>query len=146
MRALDLAARVTDLLRALAQDRRGATAIQAAFTLPLVIMLSLGAIEIGRAVAAKASINHAVEETARFAAVRGTASGTAATQGQLETMALQLAELPAGTLVADVTWAPDNAPGSVVTVQLQHTFTPAALPFAPGTFTFFSTASMTIIR
>jgi Flp pilus assembly protein TadG len=146
MRSFGLAARTTDLLRSLARDRRGVTAIEVAFTLPLLIMLSLGAIEIGRAVSAKASINHAVEETARFAAVRGTASGTPATQDQLETMALQLAELPAGSLVAGVTWAPDNAPGSVVTVQLQHTFTPVALPFAPSSLTFASTASMTIIR
>ncbi len=146
MRALDLAANVTRLLRVLAQDRRGSAAIQAAFTLPLVITLSLGAIEIGRAMSAKASINHAVEETARFAAVRGTASGATATQGQLETMAVQLADLPAATLVPDVTWAPDKAPGSVVTVQLQHTFTPVALPFAPSTITFSSTASMTIMR
>jgi Flp pilus assembly protein TadG len=136
----------TALLRALARDRRGGTAIEVAFTLPLLIMLSLGAIEIGRAVSAKASINHAVEETARFAAVRGTASGAPATEGELETMAVQKAELPAGTLVAGVTWDPDNAPGSVVTVQLQHTFTPVVLPFAPTTFTFDSTASMTIIR
>jgi Flp pilus assembly protein TadG len=137
---------MTDLLRALALDRRGVTAIEVAFTLPLLIMLSLGAIEIGRAVSAKASINHAVEETVRFAAVRGAASGTPATQTQLETMAVQLAELPAGTLVAGVNWDPDNSPGSVVTVQLQHTFTPVALPFAPTTFTFDSTASMTVIR
>jgi Flp pilus assembly protein TadG len=41
-------------------------------------MLSLGAIEIGRAVSAKAAINHAVEETVRFAAVRDAASGTPA--------------------------------------------------------------------
>jgi Flp pilus assembly protein TadG len=146
MHAFSLAARFNGLLRALALDRRGATAVEAAFTLPLIIMLSLGAIEIGRAVSAKAAINHAVGETARFAAVRGTASGTPATEDQLEAMALQLAELPAGTLTAGVNWAPDNAPGSVVTVQLQHTFTPVALPFAPSTFTFSSTASMTIIR
>jgi Flp pilus assembly protein TadG len=146
MRAFSPAMRVTDLLRAVALDRRGATAIEVAFTLPLLIMLSLGAIEIGRAISAKASINEAVAATARFAAVRGTASGTPATQGQLETMAEQLAELPASTLVADVTWTPDNAPGSVVTVQLQHTFTPVVLPFAPASFTFSSTASMTIIR
>jgi Flp pilus assembly protein TadG len=146
MRSFGLAARMADRLRVLALDRRGGTAIEVAFTLPLLIMLSLGAIEIGRAVSAKAAINHAVEETVRFAAVRGAASGTPATQAQLETMAVQLAELPAATLAADVNWNPDNSPGSVVTVQLQHTFTPVALPFAPATFTFDSTASMTVIR
>ena len=141
-----LATRFADRLRAFAVDRRGATAVEAAFTLPLVILLSLGAVELGRAVSAQANIAHAVKETARFAAVRGAASGAAATEAQLEAMALQLATLPADTLVPAVSWSPDNVPGSTVTVQLQHTFSPITLPFAPDSFTFSSTASMTIVR
>jgi len=146
MHAFRLTTRFTGLLRALPADRRGATAVAAAFTLPLVILLSLGAVELGRVVWAQASINHAVKETARFAAVRGAASGAAATEAQLEAMALQIAELPADTLIPAVSWSPDNVPGSTVTVQLQHTFSPIALPFAPDSFTFSSTASMTIVR
>jgi len=146
MHAFRLAARFANLLRAFAVDRRGATAVEAAFTLPLVILLSLGAVELGRVVSAQANINHAVKETARFAAVRGAASGAAATEAQLEAMALQLAELPADTLVPGVSWSPDNVPGSTVTVQLQHTFSPITLPFASDSFTFSSTASMTIVR
>ena len=146
MHAFRLAARLADLLHALAADRRGATAVEAAFTLPLVILLTLGAIELGRVVSAQANINHAVKETARFASVRGAASGAAATEAQLEAMALQLAELPADTLIPGVSWSPDNVPGSTVTVQLQHTFSPIALPFASDSFTFSSTASMTIVR
>jgi Flp pilus assembly protein TadG len=146
MHAFRLAARFVDLLRVFAIDRRGATAVEAAFTLPIVVLLTLGAIELGRVVWAQASINHAVKETARFAAVRGAASGTAATENQLETMALELTELPADSLVPAVSWNPDNVPGSVVTVQLQHTYKPIAMPFASDSFTFSSTASMTIIR
>jgi Flp pilus assembly protein TadG len=147
MSAFPFAARLPDLLRALALDRRGATAVETAFILPLLILLSLGAVELGRVVWAQASINHAVKETARFASVRGAASGpAAATEDQLEVMALQLAELPADTLLSAVSWNPDNYPGSVVTVQLQHTYTPITLPFAAESFTFSSTASMTIIR
>ncbi|HJR51048.1 MAG TPA: TadE family protein [Gemmatimonadales bacterium] len=146
MPALRIAAGFGDLLRAFAPDRRGATAIEAAFTLPLVILLTFGAIELGRVVSAQANINHAVQETARFAAVRGAASGAAATEAQLETMALQLAELPADTLAPAVSWSPDNVPGSVVTVELIHTFTPITLPLAPDSFTFSSTTSMTIVR
>jgi Flp pilus assembly protein TadG len=146
MHALRLAARFADRLRALAVDRCGASAVEAAFTLPVVVLLTLGAVELGRVVWAQASINHAVKETARFAAVRGAASGAAATEDQLQAMALQLAELPASTLIPAVIWNPDNFPGGVVTVQLQHTFSPMALPFGPDSFTFSSTASMTIVR
>lgn len=144
--AVCLTTRLVTCLRALAVDRRGASAVEAAFTLPAVILLSLGATELGRAVWAQALINHAVKETVRFASVRGAASDSVATQGQLETMALQLAELPAETLTAAASWTPDNMPGSVVSVQLQHDFTPVTIPFAPSTFTFSSTASMTIVR
>jgi Flp pilus assembly protein TadG len=146
MHAFRLTTRFTGLLRASAVDPRGATAVEAAFALPLVILLSLGAVEMGRVVWAQASINHAVKETARFAAMRGAASGAAATEAQLEAMALQIAELPPDTLVPAVSWSPDNVPGSTVTVQLQHTFSPVALPFAPDSFSFSSTASMTIVR
>jgi Flp pilus assembly protein TadG len=146
MHAFRLAGRSADLLRAFALDRRGATAVEAAFTLPLVILLTFGAIELGRVVSAQANINHAAKETARFASVRGAASGAAATGDQLEAMALQLAELPADTLVPTVSWSPDNIPGSTVTVQLQHNFSPITLPFASDNFTFSSTASMTIVR
>lgn len=141
-----LYARLRDFLRAFTLDRRGASAVEAAFTLPLLILLSFGAIELGRIVWAQASITSAVKETARFASVRGAASGMAATGDQLEAMAVQLAELPAGSLVPAVSWDPDNVPGSVVTVQLQHSYTPITLPFASDGFTFSSTASMTIVR
>ena len=147
MSAFGFAARLAAPLRALALDRRGATAVEAAFIMPLLILLSFGAIELGRVVWAQASINHAVKETARFASVRGAASGgAAATQDQLEAMAVQLAELLPSTLVASANWNPDNLPGSVVTVQLQHNYTPITLPFASDGFTFSSTASMTIVR
>jgi Flp pilus assembly protein TadG len=146
MCAFRISSRLGGLLRALASDRRGATAIEAAFTLPLVMVLTFGAVEMGRAVSAQANINHAVKETARFAAVRGAASGAAATESQLEAMAVQLAELPAYTLVPTVSWNPDKVPGGVVTVELLHTFTPITLPFASDSFTFSSTASMTIVR
>jgi Flp pilus assembly protein TadG len=147
MHTFRLASRSADLLRALAVNRRGATAVEAAFTLPLVILLSLGAVELGRIVWAQASINHAVKETARFASVHGAASGpAAATANELQSMALEMAELPADTLVPAVSWSPDNFPGGVVTVQLHHTFSPLVSPFAPNSFTFSSTASMTIVR
>lgn len=146
MHAFRLATRFAKLLPGLAADRQGATAVEAAFTLPLVILLSLGVVELGRAVSAQANIAHAVKETARFAAVRGAASGAAATETQLEAMALQLAELPPDTLVSAVSWSPDNVPGSTVTVQLQHAFSPITFPFISDSFSFSSTASMTIVR
>jgi Flp pilus assembly protein TadG len=127
-------------------DRRGGVAIEFAFIIPIAILLTFGAIEVARAVSVQASINQAAKETVRFASVRGSASGAAATEAQLEAMAVQLADLADASTSAAVTWAPDNRPGSLVTVDMQTTFAPIALPFGPSSYTFTSTASMTIVR
>jgi Flp pilus assembly protein TadG len=137
--------RAAPLLRLLG-EQGGAAAVEFAFTAPMAILLTVGAMEVGRAVWAHASIHHAAKETARFAAVRGAASGSPATVANLEAMALQLADLPDARTTADVSLTPDNRPGSTVTVQLQHTFIPLALPFGSTSFNFSSSASMTILR
>jgi Flp pilus assembly protein TadG len=127
-------------------DQRGAGAVEFAIAIPIAILLTVSAVEVARAVSVQASINQAAQETARFASVRGTASGAPATEAQLETMAVELADLTDGTTSANVTWDPDNNPGGVVTVDMQTTFTPVVLPFGPSEYTFTSTASMTIVR
>ena len=127
-------------------DRHGGVAIEFAFVIPIAILLTIGAVEVARAVSVKASINQAAKETVRFASVRGSASGAAATEPELEALAVQLAELANASTSAAVSWNPDNSPGGVVTVDMQTTFSPVALPFGPSSYTFTSTASMTIVR
>jgi Flp pilus assembly protein TadG len=137
---------VRAVIERLARDQRGGGAIEFAFVAPIAILLTIGSIEVARAVSAQASINQAAKETARFASVRGTASGTAATESELEALAVDLVDLTYGTTSADVSWDPDNSPGGVVNVDIQTTFTPLALPFFDGSYTFTSTASMTVVR
>ena len=133
-------------LARLAGDRQGGAAIEFAFIIPIAILLTVGAVEVAHAVSVQASVSQAAKETVRFASVRGSASGAAATEAQLETMAVQLADLADASTSAAVTWSPDNAPGSLVTVDMQTTFSPVALPFGASSYTFTSTASMTIAR
>jgi Flp pilus assembly protein TadG len=130
----------------LVRDRGGGVAIEFAFVIPIAILLTIGAVEVARAVSVRASINQAAKETVRYASVRGSASGAAATETEIETMALQLADLTTGSTSAEVSWAPDNSPGSVVTVDMQTSFAPAILLFGPSNYIFTSTASMTIVR
>ena len=141
--------RVVNILAPLARltgDRRGGVAVEFAFIIPIAILLTIGAIEAARAVSVQASISQAVKETVRFASVRGSASGADATKAQLEAMAVDLAELTNGATVANASWDPDNSPGSMVTVDMQTTFSPVILLFGPSSYTFTSTASMTIVR
>jgi Flp pilus assembly protein TadG len=130
----------------LVSDRGGAVAVEFAFVIPLAILLTIGAVEVARAVSVQASISKAAKETVRIASVRGSASGAAATEAELEAMAVQLSELTDGSTSATVAWNPDNSPGSVVTVDMQTTFSPVALPFGSSSYTFNSTASMTVVR
>lgn len=133
-------------LARLLDDRRGGVAVEFAFVIPIAILLTIGAIEVARAVSVQASISQAAKETVRFASVRGSASGAAATETELEAMAVALADLADGSTSAAVSWDPDNSPGSAVTVDLQTSFAPVVLLFGPSSYTFTSTASMTIVR
>ena len=141
-RAPGVVASIVGLIR----DRGGGVAVEFAFIIPIAIVLTIGAIEVAHAVSVQASISQAVKETVRFASVRGSASGAAATKAQLEAMAVQLADLTNGATVANASWDPDNSPGSVVTVDMQTTFSPVVLLFGPSSYTFNATASMTIVR
>lgn len=133
-------------LRRLGADQRGGSAVEFAIAIPIAIVLTFGGIEAARALSAQAAITQAAKETARFASVRGTASGSVATQDELEAMALDLADLPSATTTAAVSWDPDNSPGGIVTVQMTHDFTPLTIPFDGTTFTFNATASLTVVR
>lgn len=133
-------------LRRLRSDERGASAIEFAFVAPILIVMTLGAIETARAISAQAAINHAVKETVRFASVRGMASGDPASAAELEAMALAIADLAPDQTTAAAAWVADNSPGGNVTITMQHTFLPVAMPFKQDVFTFEASASMTVVR
>ena len=63
------------LLRLL-RDRRGNAAVESAFVLPLLLLLLLGLVEVGRLGWARASLDFTVQEAARCAAVRTDICGT----------------------------------------------------------------------
>ncbi len=64
-------------LRQLPGCRRAAAAVEFAFVAPIFLLVVLGAIEVGRALWIKATMQFAVEETARFALVNTSATTTA---------------------------------------------------------------------
>jgi Flp pilus assembly protein TadG len=139
-------ARSIRLVRTLGASERGAAAVEAAFILPLLLLLTIGGLEIGRALWFHGSIRHAVQETARYAVVHGYASGAAVTETQLQTMLTNLADLP-GTSTPLVNFDPDNRPGSEVEVSMQHNYVPiTGFVFGLSGFTLSSKTVMTIVR
>lgn len=58
----------------LIKDERGVGAVEAALTLPILIVMMLGLMEVGRALFIKGVMTHSVQEGARFALVSPIAS------------------------------------------------------------------------
>ena len=65
-----------------ARDRRAATAVEFALVAPIFLIMVLGCIDVSRALWIKATMQHVVEQTTRYAVVN-----TSATTSALETFA-----------------------------------------------------------
>ena len=94
----------------------------------------------------QASINQAAKETVRFASVRGFCERRGCNRGRDRGHGRPAGGSDHRQHVGGRRWDPDNSPGSVVTVDIQTSFAPAILLFGPSSYTFTSTASMTIVR
>jgi Flp pilus assembly protein TadG len=58
------------------KDRRGATAVEMALTMPAFLMLTVGCLEYGMAAYTQLSLQHGVESAARCAAINTTRCGS----------------------------------------------------------------------
>ena len=102
-----------------------------AIVLPLFLLLLMGAMEFGRAVWAYNSISHGAREGARYAIVHGADSGRAATADEVRDYVRGRLPAIAAAIEVNTSWDPDNNFGSVVQVQVQHTFKPL-VPLLPS--------------
>jgi Flp pilus assembly protein TadG len=111
---------------------RGSTTMELAIVLPLLLLLTIGSFETGRAVWAKHTLSHAVREGARYASVRSTASDDPATAAMIEARTKAAAVgLAANQVEVTTSWEPSNSAGSTVHVQARYAFHPVTplLPF-----------------
>ena len=106
------------------KDARGATIVEFALASTLFLTVTFGTIEFGRMILDYNVVSNAAREGVRYAAVRGSRSGRAASATDV---AAYVASKSGGRLSPSnvtVTWPTDNAPGSVVQVQVRYGFTP----------------------
>lgn len=106
--------------------RLGATAVEFAIVAPLFLSMTLGMVEMGRAMWIKASLQYACEETARYYMVNNSASAaTLKTQAQtfLADTGVTIATNPFSTTV-DTSTTPDT-----MTVTATYTFQALFIPF-----------------
>jgi hypothetical protein len=92
------------------------------------------------------SIAFAAERAARYASVRGGASGHAATTADVQGVAREYASpLDPSAVGVTVTWTPNNNPGS--NVQVKVTFSLVSIqPLSSGAVTLQSTAQQTVTQ
>ena len=109
----------------LLHDNGGATAVQFAFVAPILILLTLGIVDMGRFGLAATAMRNGAIEAARFASLRGAASAAPATVSAIVAVAKdQAVGVPPDDLSVVVAWSPDNNPGSQVKVKLSYAFSP----------------------
>lgn len=109
---------------------RGATAVEFAIVAPLFLAMMVGVFELSRAMWIKASMQYAVEETARYALVN-TSSSAATLQTYAES---KLSDAGVGTSGMTFTITAD---GTVADVQVSYSFQTltSLLPFPSLTLT-----------
>src|SRR2546428_8508749 len=113
----------------------------------MFFMLAFGLVEFGRAIFDYSIVSSLAREGVRYAAVRGSASGHAATAGNIS--AYVQSKASGMNVTVTVTWTPanNNNPGSTVNVQVQYTFRSVApVLLSLGTIPLASTSSMVIIQ
>lgn len=119
-------------LPACIRDSRGTSVIEFALIVPIFFLAMFGTIDFGRAMWAYSTIESAATEGARYAAIRGSNKLLPATESEVKTFVAGRAyalDVEAGDVT--VNWAPNNDPGSLVTVQVEYDFSFLMIGFLP---------------
>jgi Flp pilus assembly protein TadG len=121
--------------------------IESAMAASVFLLLVVGILEGGRLGFACNSVSYAAHRAARFAAVRGSASGHPVTAADVtaEARALVVALDPANFSVTTV-WTPDNHPGSTVRVTVSYGFRTLLIPMSANLMTLATTSGQRITQ
>jgi Flp pilus assembly protein TadG len=134
-------------LNGFGDDRRGVVAVEFALIIPIFMLMTYGFMEIGRALFIQNSLGHAVYEAQRYAIVHGASSSSPADADAIEAVILEKAGMLDGDLLTvDVSFAPDNEPGSVVTIRASYAFDYMTGLVPLEAFDMTSTSAATIAR
>lgn len=133
-------------LARLCRDARGGMAVEFGFAAPVIVVLTIGLMDIGRMVWIDTTIAHAAYEGARYAAIRGAASTSPATAAEVISYIQGRATgIDSGDLNVGVSWAPDNGSGGEVSIQVEYDFDSYLSGFLPiGTIELKSVSKLTI--
>ena len=110
------------------ENQKGTSVLEFGIVLLVFFLLTLGIMDIGRAVKEYHSLSFAAREGARYAIVHGDRSSNPATADIIENIVKsRIPNLKDVTVTT--TWDPNNAQASRVEVTVEHTFHPIMLIF-----------------
>ncbi len=136
----------TKAVRSAAQNH-GGSLVESSLVLTVFLLFAFGTMDFGRLVYAYNFCSFAARDASRYAAVRGSSSGSAATSATVKTFVTGLAAgLDSTKLTVTTTWAPDDNPGSTVTVLVKYTYTPMVKMILPNALSVGSQSEATIMQ
>ncbi len=111
--------------------QRGSVVAEVALVLPVMMLVFLGLIDLGRGLAVKAELGHAARAATRYASVRSTTSSDPATYAKSAAFVRDsLHGLDSEAVEVTSAWVPANTRGARVQVSVRYTFDPI-MPFLP---------------
>ena len=116
-----------------ADDQRGQGVVELALIVPVLLLLLIGILDLGRAVMLTNELDNAAREGTRYAIVHGKNGGNASV-GQIQTVVQRFTTGATNSVTVSVTWpdAEGNARGHPVTVDVNASFTPMLSAFFLG--------------
>ena len=114
------------------KGERGASSVEVAVILPVLLLATVGIIDFARIVSARNMLSNAAREATRYASVRSIESDDPVTSELVLDQVLQrIGPLDPELLTIHTTWSPQNAPGATVEVDLLYDFQPISplMPF-----------------
>ena len=121
----------------------GQALTETSIVMVLFVILTFGIIDAGRLMYNYHAVSFVAREAVRWAVVRGATSGHVATVADVQTYAQSMSMgVPVNV---DVSWNPDNQPGSAVVVTVRNDFS-SMTPFVPSPIRLASSSRMIISR
>ena len=115
--------------------QRGSALVESGLTMIVFLTVIFGLMDFGRMVWAYNLVSHAAREGTRYAMVHGRNSSHPATASDITNVVTsQAVGLAPASLRVNVSWIPNNKPGSSVKVALQYTFSSVTNLAGSGTF------------
>ena len=128
-------------------SRRGGAMVESALVFLVFSVLMAGILELGVVGFAANSVAFAAHRAARFASLRGSTSGHAASVDDIRAAArTAAAPLNSANVTVNVSWNPNNNPGGSVQVTVAYALRPALLPISVGPLTLQSIARAGIVQ